>query len=109
MNKQWFELLEKAVAETSKTAVAKRIGISRTAISLVMNGKYPADTGKIAARVLDVFAVVGCPYLGQEITQAECAAHAGRAIPTSSPRAVRHWKACQTCQNRPQEESCKPQ
>ncbi len=109
MNKDWFALLEKAVAETSKTAVAERIGISCTAISLVMNGKYPAKTDKIAARVLDVFAVVNCPYLGQEITQAECAAHAGRAIPTSSPRAVRHWKACRTCPNRPQQEgSCKP-
>lgn len=109
MNKQWFELLEKAVAKTSKTAVAKRLGISRTAISLVMNDRYPADPSKIAERVLAAFAVVDCPYLGQEITQADCAAHAGRAIPTSSPRAVRHWKACQTCPNRPQEKSCKPQ
>lgn len=106
MNKGWFALLEKAVADTSRTAVAQRLDVSRTAISLVMNGKYGADTGKIAARVLAVYAVIDCPYLGQEIGQAECTAHAGRAIPTSSPRAVRHWKACQTCQHK--EPSCTP-
>ncbi len=110
MNEPWFALLEKAVAASSKTAVAQRLGISRTAISLVMSDKYGAATDKIAARVLAVYAVVDCPYLGQEITQRECQEHAGRDIPTSSPRAVRHWRSCQTCPNRPQqEETCKPQ
>lgn len=110
MNSPWFAMLEKAVSASSMTAVAQRLGISRTAISLVMSGKYGAATDKIAARVLAVYSVVDCPYLAQEISKVECAAHAGRAIPTSSPRAVRHWKACQTCPNRPQqEETCKPQ
>lgn len=97
MNKDWFSLLSAEVAKTSRAAVADRMGVSRTAISLVMNGKYGAATDKIAARVLAVYDVVACPHLGKEISQAECAAHAGRAIPTSSPRAVRHWKACQSC------------
>lgn len=106
--KDWFTLLSAEVAKTSRAEVAERLGVSRTAISLVMNGKYGADTGKIAARVLAVYDVVACPHLGREISQGECREHAARAIPTSSPRAVRHWKACQTCPNRPQpEETCK--
>lgn len=105
----WFALFEKAVAASSKTAVAHRLGISRSAVSLVMSDKYGAATDKIAARVLAVYSVVDCPYLAQAISQEDCAAHAGRAIPTSSPRAVRHWKACQTCPNRPQPQgSCPP-
>lgn len=108
MNEPWFDLLSAEVAKTNKTAVAIKLGVSRPAISRVMSGSYGAKTDKIAARVLAVYSVVACPYLGQEISPSECAAHAGRAIPTSSPRAVRHWKACQTCPNRPQqEEKCK--
>lgn len=100
-HKDWFALLRAEVEKTSRAAVAKRMGVSRTAISLVMSGNYGAATDKIAARVLEVFSRIDCPYLGKSISPAECAAHAGRAIPTSSPRAVRHWKACQSCPHHP--------
>lgn len=100
MNETWLDLLRAEVEKTSRKAVAARLGVSRTAISLVMSGKYGAKTDNIAALVMEVLGVIACPYLGKEITRRECHEHAGRAIPTSSPRAVRHWKTCQTCPNK---------
>lgn len=103
MSKAWLDLLRAEVEKTSRKAVAERLGVSRTAISLVMSDKYGASTDNIAALVMETLGVTACPYLDKDITPRECQEHAGRAIPTSSPRAVRHWRACQTCQHKPQE------
>lgn len=93
----WLTILKQAVDKTNITAVAIKLGVSRTAISLVLADKYPAKTDKLAARVLDVFARITCPHTGIEITHAECRTLATSAVPTSSPQAMRHWRACQSC------------
>lgn len=108
----WKNLLNQAVEAANITQVAARLAMSRTAISLVMSGNYPAKTDKIAARVLDVYGRVSCPFLGVEIVQAECRAQRSSAVPTSSPRAMQFWRVCQGCQigkNLNKEASCKPQ
>jgi hypothetical protein len=96
----WLELLKKAVADTSITAVADKLDVSRTTISLVLSGKYPAKTDRIAAKVLDTFARLTCPHTGVEITHADCRATSSGAVPTSSPQAMRQWRACQDCPNK---------
>ena len=95
----WMKLLTEAVARTSRNAVAEEIGVSRTTISLVLAEKYPAKTDKIAALVIDTYGKVNCPALGEEITLSQCKKHHESAPPTSSPRAMRHWRACQTCEH----------
>ncbi len=96
----WMTLLAEAAKKTSMTTVALQIGVSRTAISLVLSGKYPSSTENIAAKVIDAFGKVGCPYLQTNIRQSECRDYNSSAIPTSSPRALRHWRACQACPER---------
>lgn len=96
----WTELFTAAVADTSAAEVARRLGVSRTAVSLIHNGKYPASTERFATRVLTVYGRVACPHLQAEIPFAECRAHHTREAPTSSPFAMRHWRACQGCPNR---------
>ncbi|MGA8147793.1 MAG: helix-turn-helix transcriptional regulator [Gallionellaceae bacterium] len=96
----WFELLQNAVGSSSITAVAEKLDISRAAISLVLSGKYPAKTDRIAARVLDTYARLTCPHTHIEITRAECRAASTSSVPTSSPQAMRHWRACQSCHNK---------
>ena len=54
MSAPWLELLSDAVAASNMTAVARRLGISRTAVSLVLAGKYGAKTTRIETRVLAV-------------------------------------------------------
>lgn len=106
----WQNLLKQAVEATNITQVAAKLAMSRTAISLVMSGNYPAKTDKIAARVLDVYGRVSCPFLGADIVQAECRAQRSSAVPTSSPRAMQFWRVCQGCQtgkNLNKEASCK--
>lgn len=93
----WLFLLRQAVENNSITAVALSLDVSRTTISLVLSGKYPAKTDKIAARVIDQFARLTCPHTGADISHAECRRLSTRAVPTSSPQAMRHWRACQCC------------
>ncbi len=98
----WLALLKKAVEApgASQGSVGKALGLRGSTISLVLSGKYPAKTDKVAARVLAVFGHVQCPHLGEELTGAKCIEFHSRAAPTSSPFAMRHWRACQACPNR---------
>lgn len=95
----WLETLRQAVADHKRgiAGVAEQIGVSRTSLSLVLAGKYPAKTDRIAAKVLDTYARIGCPHLGETITQAQCRGFSERAAPTNSPRDMRHWRTCQGC------------
>jgi len=95
----WLTLLTAAVNGSSKAQVALDLGVSRTTISLVMNGKYPASTEKIESLVMALYSRVECPHLGESIPITECKRHCSENAPTSSPRAMRLWRACQTCQN----------
>jgi len=81
--------------------VAEGLGISRTAISLVLRDKYPADSRRIAQRVLDAYDRVRCPHLHALIPLRVCRAYALRGVPTTNAREMRHWRACQTCPQRP--------
>jgi len=102
----WLDLLRDAAKATSKQAVAdelSRLGkkkIGRTAISLILNGKYPAKTERIETLVLTRYARVQCPHLNENIPFAQCRDHHTKDAPTHSPFAMRHWRACQECQHR---------
>lgn len=96
----WLALLRDAVKATSVTAVAAELGLANhTAVSLVLNGKYPAKTDRIADRVMLRYGHVECPFLEKQITFAECREFHGAEAPTSSQFDLRHWKACQGCAN----------
>lgn len=101
----WLELLQNACEQHPRgnAGVAEELEISRTAISLALNGKYPAKTDKIAAKVLELYARVDCPHLAENIAINACREHALRTAPTNSPREMRHWRACQTCACKPEE------
>ncbi len=100
MTAAWLELLRHAVEASSMGRVAEDLDVGRPTISLVLAGKYPARTDRIAQRVINVYGRVQCPFLGEEITGAQCRDYHTRAAPTSSPFAMRHWRACQSCPHR---------
>ncbi len=102
---RWYHLLTQAV-ETDprgRAGVAERLGFSRSAISQVMVGVYAANPAKVAAAVLEHYDRIDCPHLGQPMSPRQCAAYATRPCPTTSPREVRHWRACRTCPHKPTE------
>lgn len=101
----WQAILRQAVEADPRgiTGVAEVIGVSRAAVSLVVNDKYPARTDAIAAKVLDRYDRYPCPHSGDSVSRVDCRRQALRAAPTSSPRDMRAWRACQACANKPKE------
>lgn len=113
MNEEWCEVLRAEVQMTSMTAVAQTLGVSRGAISQIINGtgKYgagEANTKRFRERVERTFSRIECPYLSEHqdrpvsITGAECRVYAYREAPTSSPTDLSHWRTCRTCAKRVQ-------
>jgi hypothetical protein len=97
----WLQLLRDAVAHSSQTAAAERIGMSRTAVSLVLAGKYPGKTDRVADRVMRVFGQVQCTHTGQPISLTVCVSYANRRTPLNNPLELTHWRTCRTCAHRP--------
>lgn len=100
---EWLSWLRERVAEVgSMQAVAEEVGISRTAISLLLAGKYTAGTDKVAAKIT-AFAQrdrVWCPHLKVALDASACANYAAAAMPMSDPAALKLWIACRGCPNR---------
>ncbi|AOJ10575.1 helix-turn-helix domain-containing protein [Burkholderia mayonis] len=98
---QWLTLLRSAVAASTQTDVARKLDLSRTTISLVLSGKYPGKTDRVAARVLRVFGQVKCKHTAELVTLAVCLDFAARRPPVNNPLALSHWRTCQSCPHRP--------
>ncbi len=99
----WRKMLAEAVDKHGCAGVARIIGVSRTAVSLLKDRRYPGKEDLMAARIIKHFGRIACPYLGQDVPRSQCARHCGGEAPTSSPAALRHWRAGQKCGCRPQE------
>lgn len=99
----WQTLLQREVSATSCAEAARKLGISRTSVSLLVAGKYPGDTRRMARRVNTLLAperTHTCPHTGEEITITACAKTSAH-MPTSGPAALRRWKACRDCARNP--------
>lgn len=103
----WFALLQGAVASSSQQSVATQLGVSTATMSQILRGtglygSGKASTERVAKRVKDTYGQWLCPFLSEddaprEITSAQCRALAHRPTPTTSPRDLTHWRACQVC------------
>lgn len=103
----WLDLLQTAVGNTNTQVVADELGISRTVVSLVIRDKYPANTDKVAEKVLAAYSRVDCPHTGESLSMSDCKATHTMTAPTSSPRAMRQWRACQGCANNTGDDNAK--
>lgn len=100
---RWMELIRTEASRTSIAAVAARLEYSRTAISLVLGGKYPGRLDKIAKKAIEVLeppVTVDCPHLAEVIPVQQCKQYSVRTVPTHNPQKMAHWRACQECQNK---------
>lgn len=102
-----LEKLKQACAETSIEQVAKRIGVPRPTLSLVVSGKYGvsesrpqgANPKNILAKFAAVYSQIDCPHLAQSITREQCREFAGKPRP-SNPIGVQHYRACLACKHK---------
>jgi len=94
----WLELLRAAVARETIAGAAERIGLSRTTLSLVLAGKYPAKTlAGVEQKVRAALDSWHCPHFGIVIGAADCRHYQELPLPLSSARDLRLWRACQNC------------
>jgi len=94
----WLDLLRSRVDQLgSIVAVARELGYSRTSISTVLSGNYPAKTTALQNKVVATYTRCDCPYLGRELTAIECRRFRTRPLPQSRPDELRHWSSCQRC------------
>jgi hypothetical protein len=86
----------------SITAVGKELEITRTAVSQALNGKYPANTHKLRARIMRRYADrIACPHLHRDIAPDECVSFRERPLPSGPRTAIDHWCACRACPENP--------
>lgn len=103
-----LQRLKQAIAETSITAVANKIGVSRSALSLVISGKYGVKPsmphGASIKNVLEKFeraySGVNCPYAGRELTRDECFNRSTGPRPFGGASKTAWWDACQSCNHK---------
>ena len=92
----WLALLRAAVKRLgSIQAVADRLDYSRTAVSLVLSGKYGKSTDALAQAVLTRLDQVACPVLG-EIDGDDCVAHQAAKFTATNPQRIALFRACRS-------------
>ena len=97
---KWLSVLIEQTTQHGQLSVAKELGVSKTAISQLVNGKYPGAMDRMQKLVEGAYMnqVVTCPIMG-EISLHECDKHQ-RNTSTSNPQKLRLYKACRSgCPN----------
>jgi len=98
----FVRLLAAEVTATDRTKAAARIGMSRTAVSLILANKYSSpSTAGVERRVMEVLGRIECVAVGETLTVEQCQGFYRRPVPTHNPMAMQHWRACQQCPNNP--------
>ena len=101
--KTWLDILRAQALAKGQAAVAREIGCGKSTVCQLLSGKYPADTGRMQARVLSLYGsdgLVVCPVLG--LTEPGiCADHHNRAkrvgLRAGNPETLKLLKACLNC------------
>lgn len=83
-------------------AVAERVDLKRSAVSMFARRKYPAGESGVARKVLAALDGFPCSYTQERITLEQCRATALGDAPTHNPLRLTHWQVCLNCPGRPQ-------
>lgn len=94
----WVVLLADEVQRSNRTQAAHRIGMSRTAVSLVLVNRYASpSTASVERRVLEKLGRLDCLALDEVVTVQQCQTYREKSAPTHNPMAMQAWKRCQHC------------
>lgn len=76
--------------------MAHQLGLSKATVCLVLKGRYPARTHRVAARVRELLPApppIACPVLG-ELKPEACLFHQARPFAATNPQRIALWRAC---------------
>ncbi|WP_413190158.1 hypothetical protein [Psychrobacter sp. AT9] len=96
---------EKDKLGISYAEIARRIKYARPSLSLALSGNYTGNTRTIADAYVTYRKQVVCPYIAETVSRQYCRNHALANAPTHNPAALRHWRACQGCEHKPEGET----
>lgn len=95
---QFVRLLAAEVKMSDRSKAGQRIGMSRSAVSLILSNKYPSpSTRRVERRVMEVLGRIQCVALDEPLTVEQCQGFYQKQAPTHNPQAMQHWRACQHC------------
>jgi len=99
----WIEILRREIAAKGPKQVAAELGVSRTAIVLLCNNKYPGSTKNMEDRIKAIYGKEGkitCPVLGT-IDPLRCVETWRRAqaigMKAGNPETLKLYKTCMNC------------
>lgn len=95
---------EKMKSNISYAEIARRIKYKRPSLSLALSGNYTGSTKTIGEAYVNYRKQVLCPYVESTVSRQYCRSHALTHAPTHNPAALRHWRACQGCEHKPEGE-----
>lgn len=106
MCEAWFAGLMREVAQSNKSAVARKMGMKRTSISQVCNGCGPYGDGRSSVKPIElayrrVYEQIICTHTQKEVGIDYCRDMALRLAPTQNPMRMMHWQSCQQCPHKP--------
>ncbi len=101
-----LEVLQKQIKEKGLEQVAKELGISKTTVYLVLQGKYKGSNKNIEGKIQKIYGSpngVQCPILG-DISPSQCAEIYSKAEfvgkYVSNPEKMRLYRECKRCKIR---------
>lgn len=102
----WFRGLTREVEASSQTAVAKKMGIPRVSLTILLRGLGAYGTGRCSTARYErlyrqTFEAITCPFTNKPVDIEHCREKALQAAPMHNPHKLNHWKACQQCQFKP--------
>lgn len=98
----FVRLLAAEVAASNKTKASQRIGMSRTAVSLILANRYASpSTAGVERRVMETLGRIDCVALDEVINTDQCQSYREKPAPTHNPQAMQQWRACQHCTHNP--------
>ena len=98
----FVRLLAAEVAASNKTKASQRIGMSRTAVSLILANRYSSpSTSGVERRVMETLGRIECVAVDETVTTDQCQSYREKPAPTHNPQAMQRWRACQHCPNNP--------
>lgn len=106
MQAEWFQGLVREVEATSKTAVAARMDVARTTLSIFIHGKGEYGTGRakpdqMELRYRRAFEQLECTHTGVRVGIEHCRSIALGPVPMHNPLKHQNWQACQECPFKP--------
>ncbi len=97
----FIQLLATAALTADKASIAARVGISRTAVSLLLSNQYPSPSyHKVEVKVLAALDNVQCPLLGT-LENSVCQINRELPFASTNPQRINLYRACQQCPNNP--------